>query len=94
MYPLGFVSLSSYLSQHGYDVRIVNIASKMLSNSHLMRWQNPSSAPAEGGEAIRHSAPPRREGKFLFYSLLSTLYSLLLTLIPACIERLFSGLYF
>ena len=33
MYPLGFVSLSSYLSQHGYDVRIINIASKMLSNS-------------------------------------------------------------
>jgi B12-binding domain/radical SAM domain protein len=32
MYPLGFVSLSSYLSQHGYEVRIVNVASKMLSN--------------------------------------------------------------
>jgi B12-binding domain/radical SAM domain protein len=34
MYPLGFVSLSSYLNQHGYDVRIVNVASKMLSNPH------------------------------------------------------------
>jgi len=34
MYPLGFVSLSSYLNQHGYDVRIVNIASKMVSNPH------------------------------------------------------------
>ncbi|MCK4427206.1 MAG: TIGR04190 family B12-binding domain/radical SAM domain protein [candidate division Zixibacteria bacterium] len=32
MYPLGFVSLSSYLSQNGYDVRIVNIALKMLSD--------------------------------------------------------------
>ncbi|MCJ7578187.1 MAG: TIGR04190 family B12-binding domain/radical SAM domain protein [candidate division Zixibacteria bacterium] len=32
MYPLGFVSLSSYLNQYGYDVRIVNVASKMLSN--------------------------------------------------------------
>ena len=34
MYPLGFVSLSSYLSQHGFDVRIINIAVKMLSNPH------------------------------------------------------------
>jgi B12-binding domain/radical SAM domain protein len=34
MYPLGFVSLSSYLDKHGYDVRIINIASKMLSNPH------------------------------------------------------------
>jgi B12-binding domain/radical SAM domain protein len=34
MYPLGFVSLSSYLGKHGYDVRIINIASKMLSDPH------------------------------------------------------------
>ncbi|MFQ6002755.1 MAG: cobalamin-dependent protein [Candidatus Zixiibacteriota bacterium] len=32
MYPLGFVSLSFYLSQHGYDVRILNVALKMLSD--------------------------------------------------------------
>jgi B12-binding domain/radical SAM domain protein len=32
MYPLGFVSLSHYLNRHGYDVRIINIAYKMLSN--------------------------------------------------------------
>ncbi len=32
MYPLGFVSLSQYLERHGYDVRIINIAYKMLSN--------------------------------------------------------------
>lgn len=32
MYPLGFVSLSQYLERHGYDVRIINIAHKMLSN--------------------------------------------------------------
>ena len=32
MYPLGFVSLSQYLDRHGYDVRIINIAYKMLSN--------------------------------------------------------------
>jgi B12-binding domain/radical SAM domain protein len=34
MYPLGFVSLSSYLGKYGYDVRIINIASKMLSEPH------------------------------------------------------------
>ncbi|MGB8658101.1 MAG: TIGR04190 family B12-binding domain/radical SAM domain protein [Candidatus Zixiibacteriota bacterium] len=32
MYPLGFVSISQYLTRHGYDVRIINIAYKMLSN--------------------------------------------------------------
>jgi B12-binding domain/radical SAM domain protein len=32
MYPLGFVSLSRYLERHGRDVRIINIAYKMLSN--------------------------------------------------------------
>ena len=32
MYPLGFVSLSQYLNKHGFDVRIINVAYKMLSN--------------------------------------------------------------
>jgi len=32
MYPLGFVSLSQYLNKHGYDVRIINVAYKMLSS--------------------------------------------------------------
>ena len=32
MYPLGFVSISQYLSRHGLDVRIVNVAYRMLSN--------------------------------------------------------------
>ncbi len=34
MYPLGFVSLSHYLTSHGFDVRIINIAYKMLSDPH------------------------------------------------------------
>jgi B12-binding domain/radical SAM domain protein len=34
MYPLGFVSISQYLTRHGYDVRIINIAYKMLSDPH------------------------------------------------------------
>jgi B12-binding domain/radical SAM domain protein len=32
MYPLGFVSISQYLSRHGFDVRIVNVAYRMLSD--------------------------------------------------------------
>lgn len=34
MFPLGFVSLSHYLTGHGFNVRIINIAYKMLSNPH------------------------------------------------------------
>ena len=34
MYPLGFVSLSQYLTRHGFNVRIINIAYKMLSDPH------------------------------------------------------------
>ncbi len=30
MYPVGFVSISEYLTRHGYEVRIINIARKML----------------------------------------------------------------
>lgn len=32
MFPLGFVSLSGYLAAHGLDVRIINLAYKMLSD--------------------------------------------------------------
>ena len=32
MYPLGFVSISQYLNRHGLDVRIINIAYRMLSD--------------------------------------------------------------
>jgi hypothetical protein len=32
MYPLGFVSLSSYLTKRGLKVRIINLAVKMLSS--------------------------------------------------------------
>jgi B12-binding domain/radical SAM domain protein len=32
MFPLGFVSLSNYLASHGFDVRIINTAYKMLSD--------------------------------------------------------------
>ncbi len=32
MFPLGFVSLSSYLASHGFNVRIINTAYKMLSD--------------------------------------------------------------
>jgi B12-binding domain/radical SAM domain protein len=32
MFPLGFVSLSNYLTKHGYNVRIINVANKMLSD--------------------------------------------------------------
>ena len=34
MYPLGFVSLSQYLTRHGYNVRIINVAYKMLLDPH------------------------------------------------------------
>jgi len=33
MYPLGFVSLSSYLTKRGLKVRIINLAVKMLSST-------------------------------------------------------------
>lgn len=33
MYPIGFVSLLGYLEKHGYNVRIINVAVKMLRNS-------------------------------------------------------------
>jgi B12-binding domain/radical SAM domain protein len=32
MYPLGFVSIVGFLEQHGYSVRIINLAVKMLKN--------------------------------------------------------------
>jgi len=32
MYPIGFVSILGYLERHGYNVRIINLASKMLEN--------------------------------------------------------------
>jgi radical SAM superfamily enzyme YgiQ (UPF0313 family) len=32
MFPLGFVSLSHYLTKQGFNVRIINVAHKMLSN--------------------------------------------------------------
>ncbi|MFH1334986.1 MAG: TIGR04190 family B12-binding domain/radical SAM domain protein [Candidatus Zixiibacteriota bacterium] len=32
MYPLGFVSISQYLNRHGFDVRIINVAYRMLSD--------------------------------------------------------------
>ncbi len=32
MFPLGFVSLSSYLSRQGFEVRIINVAYKMLAD--------------------------------------------------------------
>jgi B12-binding domain/radical SAM domain protein len=35
MYPLGFVSILGYLEQHGYRVRIVNLAVKMLKNKRF-----------------------------------------------------------
>ncbi len=33
MFPLGFVSIAAYLARQGYDVRIINIANKMLSSA-------------------------------------------------------------
>lgn len=33
MFPLGFVSLSNYLGGHGFDVRIINVANRMLSDN-------------------------------------------------------------
>ncbi len=33
MFPLGFVTIAAYLAKQGYDVRIINIANKMLSNA-------------------------------------------------------------
>ena len=35
MYPIGFMSLSGYLEQHGLSVRIVNVALRMLKNRRL-----------------------------------------------------------
>jgi B12-binding domain/radical SAM domain protein len=35
MYPLGFVSIIGYLEQHGYHVRLINLAVKMLKHPKL-----------------------------------------------------------
>lgn len=35
MYPIGFVSILGYLTRHGYNVRIINLASKMLENQRF-----------------------------------------------------------
>jgi len=35
MYPLGFITLSEYLERHGFSVRIVNLAVKMVKNPRL-----------------------------------------------------------
>ena len=35
MYPVGLASLSSYLERHGYRVRIVNLAYRMLKSSQF-----------------------------------------------------------
>lgn len=32
MYPIGFTSIASYLEEHGYNVRIVNIAQRMVAD--------------------------------------------------------------
>ncbi len=32
MYPLGFMTMAEYLSRHGYSVRIINVALRMLKN--------------------------------------------------------------
>ncbi|MBW2057691.1 MAG: hypothetical protein JRJ26_09385 [Deltaproteobacteria bacterium] len=34
-YPIGFVSLSEYLERHGFRVRIVNVALRMLKRQHF-----------------------------------------------------------
>ncbi len=46
MYPIGFASLSEYLERHGLNVRIINVALKMLKNDRfnaeeLIRKLNP-----------------------------------------------------
>ncbi|MCJ7642162.1 MAG: hypothetical protein MUO29_09755, partial [Desulfobacterales bacterium] len=46
MYPIGFVSLSEYLERHGLEVRIINVALKMLKDEafdveKLIRKQKP-----------------------------------------------------
>jgi len=50
MYPLGFVSLLGYLRQHGFNVRIVNLAARMLRD------------PAFDAEAFIRRADPRAFG--------------------------------
>ncbi len=35
MYPIGFASLSEYLERHGFKVRIINVAMKMLKDEHF-----------------------------------------------------------
>lgn len=35
MYPIGFISILRYLEQHGYNVRIVNVALKMLMDQRF-----------------------------------------------------------
>ncbi len=47
MYPIGFLTMAQYLKQHGYSVRIINVALKMLKNTQfdvekLIRKVNPS----------------------------------------------------
>jgi len=35
MYPIGFASLSEYLERHGFEVRIINVAMKMLKDEQF-----------------------------------------------------------
>ena len=35
MYPIGFMTLMGYLQHHGYSVRIINVALKMLRNPRV-----------------------------------------------------------
>jgi len=35
MYPVGFITMSQYLSEKGFDVRIVNLAMRMLQNQRF-----------------------------------------------------------
>ena len=46
MYPIGFMTMAQYLKRHGYSVRIINVALKMLKNrqfdvERLIRRLNP-----------------------------------------------------
>ena len=47
MYPIGFMSLQGHLQKHGFSVRIINVALKMLASrrfnvDRLIRSLNPS----------------------------------------------------
>ena len=61
MYPLGFLTIASYLHDHGMDVRIVNLALRMMNSR---RFDVPAFLARQRPRAIvRRAVRPRGQGR-------------------------------